>query len=36
MNGDPHLYEILKELNISFEYHEHPPVVPGISVSTRV
>jgi Ala-tRNA(Pro) deacylase len=25
MNGDPHLYEILTQLGISFEYHEHPP-----------
>ena len=26
MNGDPKLYDILRELNITFEYHEHPPV----------
>ncbi len=26
MNGDSKLYSILKELNISFEYYEHPPV----------
>lgn len=25
MNGQPELYETLKELNISFEYYEHPP-----------
>ncbi len=25
MNGDPKLYEILDELDISYEYHEHPP-----------
>ncbi|NQT76230.1 MAG: prolyl-tRNA synthetase associated domain-containing protein [Bacteroidetes bacterium] len=25
MNGDPRLYEILDELGIEFEYHEHPP-----------
>jgi Ala-tRNA(Pro) deacylase len=25
MNGDPKLYDILNELNISFQYHEHPP-----------
>ena len=25
MNGDPRLYRILAELNIQFEYHEHPP-----------
>jgi Ala-tRNA(Pro) deacylase len=26
MNGDPRLYNILRELKITFEYHEHPPV----------
>ena len=26
MNGDPHLYEVLKELAIPFDYYEHPPV----------
>jgi Ala-tRNA(Pro) deacylase len=26
MNGDPGLYKILEELNITFEYYEHPPV----------
>ncbi|MBU2649397.1 MAG: prolyl-tRNA synthetase associated domain-containing protein [Bacteroidetes bacterium] len=25
MNGDPRLYEILKELDIHFGYYEHPP-----------
>jgi Ala-tRNA(Pro) deacylase len=25
MNGDPRLYEILDELDIRYEYHEHPP-----------
>jgi Ala-tRNA(Pro) deacylase len=25
MNGDPRLYKILKELEIEYEYHEHPP-----------
>jgi len=25
MNGDPQLYKLLAELNIPFEYHEHPP-----------
>ena len=25
MNGDPKLYQILRELEIDFEYHEHPP-----------
>jgi Ala-tRNA(Pro) deacylase len=24
MNGDPHLYDILLELNIGFAYYEHP------------
>ncbi len=26
MRGQPGLYRILEELNISFDYHEHPPV----------
>lgn len=26
MNGDPKLYELLKQLNITFDYYEHPPV----------
>ncbi len=26
MNGDPQLYKVLKELNIPFDYYEHPPV----------
>ena len=26
MNGDLRVYKILKELNIPFEYYEHPPV----------
>jgi Ala-tRNA(Pro) deacylase len=25
MKGDPQLYQILDQLGISFEYHEHPP-----------
>ncbi|MBN2175717.1 MAG: prolyl-tRNA synthetase associated domain-containing protein [Bacteroidales bacterium] len=25
MNGQPELYKALEELNIGFEYHEHPP-----------
>jgi len=25
MNGQPELYKILDQLNIPFEYHEHPP-----------
>lgn len=26
MRGDPKLYELLKKLNITFDYYEHPPV----------
>ncbi len=26
LRGDPHLYQILDEFGISFNYHEHPPV----------
>jgi Ala-tRNA(Pro) deacylase len=26
MRGQPELYELLRELSIDFEYHEHPPV----------
>lgn len=26
MNGDPKLYELLKQLEIEFDYYEHPPV----------
>jgi len=26
MNGDPALYKILDELNIRYDYYEHPPV----------
>ena len=26
MNGQPQVYEVLKTLNIPYEYHEHPPV----------
>ncbi len=25
MNGDPRLYKLLEELEIAFDYHEHPP-----------
>ena len=25
MNGQPELYRVLKELNIQYEYYEHPP-----------
>jgi len=34
MNGDPHLYAILKEIDIPFEYYEHPPV-PTIDEARR-
>jgi len=26
MNGDPRLYSLLEELNIPYDYYEHPPV----------
>jgi len=26
MNGDPRIYQILKDLNIHFDYYGHPPV----------
>jgi Ala-tRNA(Pro) deacylase len=26
MRGQPELYQLLKKLDISYEYHEHPPV----------
>lgn len=26
MRGQPELYQLLNNLNVSFEYHEHPPV----------
>ncbi len=26
MNGDPKLYELLNQLNIPFDYYEHPPI----------
>jgi Ala-tRNA(Pro) deacylase len=26
MRGQPELYQLLRDLSISFEYHEHPPV----------
>ena len=25
MNGDPKLYKVLEQLDIQFDYHEHPP-----------
>ena len=25
MNGDPQLYQVLEQLDIQFDYHEHPP-----------
>jgi len=34
MNGDPRLYKILEELEITFEYHEHPPV-PTIEAAMK-
>lgn len=32
MNGDPKLYKILEELNIKFDYYEHPPA-PTIEIA---
>ena len=34
MNGDPLLYQKLEELNIPFEYHEHPPA-PTIEIAVQ-
>ncbi len=34
MNGDPKLYEFLKELNIKFEYYEHPPA-PTVEIASK-
>jgi len=34
MNGDPGLYKILTELDITFEYQEHQPV-PTIETAMK-
>ncbi len=34
MRGDPRLYEVLDELDISFDYYEHPPA-PTIEEALR-
>jgi len=34
MNGQPELYKRLNELQISFEYHEHPPA-PTIEIAMQ-
>jgi Ala-tRNA(Pro) deacylase len=34
MNGDPRIYKILKDLNIHFDYYEHPPA-PTIEEARR-
>lgn len=34
MNGDPSLYRILRELEISFDYIEHPPA-PTIEIAMK-
>ena len=34
MNGDPKLYELLEQLNIEFEYIEHPPA-PTIEIARQ-
>lgn len=33
MNGDPKLYSLLNELNIKFEYFEHPPA-PTVEIAS--
>ena len=34
MNGDPRLYKLLEELDISFEYYEHP-AAPTVEEATK-
>jgi Ala-tRNA(Pro) deacylase len=34
MNGDPRLYSLLNELNISFDYYEHPPA-PTVEIASQ-
>jgi len=34
MNGDPRIYQILKDLNIHFDYYGHPPV-PTIEAARK-
>jgi Ala-tRNA(Pro) deacylase len=34
MNGDPALYALLQELNITFDYHEHPPA-PTVEIAAE-
>ena len=34
MNGDPRVYEVLKMLQIDFEYHEHP-AAPTIEIALQ-
>ncbi len=34
MNGDPKVYQVLNELNIDFEYIEHPPA-PTIEIARQ-
>lgn len=34
MNGDTRLYQILSDLEITFEYHEHPPA-PTIEAAMK-
>ena len=34
MNGDPKLYRILDQLNIEFDYYEHPPT-PTIEIAMQ-
>jgi Ala-tRNA(Pro) deacylase len=34
MNGDPLLYKVLEELQIGFEYYEHPPA-PTVEIAAQ-
>ncbi len=34
MNGDPRLYDVLHQLDIPFQYHEHPPA-PTIDIARQ-
>ena len=34
MLGNPEIYKTLKELNISFDYYEHPPA-PTVEIASK-
>lgn len=34
MVGNPEIYKVLKELNISFDYYEHPPA-PTVEIASK-